>query len=385
MLEKTYKNLSRIWVVVFTIGFIALLLKFITGERLAGYGSYVPWGLWVALYFHFVGIAGGVFAIGTIGYIFNLTGFRENFRVVIVVSVAALITGLFSIWLDLGQPFRFTRILYAPNFGSMMAFNAWMYSLFIAASALIFYLTLNKEKQTDLHDRKHWILPVMALAFIFSIAFPSQSGAFFGVVDAKPFWSSPLLPILFLVSAITSGGAVLLLVYTFLHYEEFDLTHQPFNMLRYTIIGGIIFYFLAEFAEYSLVFWSPNSDIKEAVELILFGKFWWVFWFVHLGGALIALYLLFKGKTYQTVGTGAFIVAVTFVSARLNILIPGQAVAELKGLKEAFYHERLKFDYSATLNEYLIALFIGAFGVALVYFGIKFLSQFTKKKLGTEL
>ncbi len=385
MLEKTYKNLSRIWVVVFTIGFIALVLKFITGERLAGYGSYVPWGLWVALYFHFVGIAGGVFAIGTIGYVFNLTGFRENFRVVIVVSVAAVITGLFSIWLDLGQPFRFARILYAPNFGSMMAFNAWMYSLFIATAAAIFYLTLNKEKQTDFHDKKRWILPLMALGFLFSVAFPSQSGAFFGVVDAKPFWSSPLLPILFLVSAITSGAAVLLLVYTFLHYEEFDLTHQPFKLLRLTIIGGIIFYFVAEFAEYSLVFWSPNSHIREAVELILFGPFWWVFWLVHLGGALLALYLLFKGKTYQTVGTGAFIVAVTFVSARLNILIPGQAVAELKGLKEAFTHERLRFDYSATLNEYLIALFIGAFGVALVYFGIKFLSQFTKKRLGTEL
>lgn len=385
MLEKTYKNLSRIWAVVFAIGFIALVMKFLTGERLAGYGSYVPWGLWVALYFHFVGIAGGVFAIGTIGYVFNLTGFRENFRVVIVVSVAAVITGLFSIWLDLGQPFRFVRILYAPNFGSMMAFNAWMYSLFIITAGVIFYLTLNKEKQTDFHDKKRWMLPLMALGFLFSIAFPSQSGAFFGVVDAKPFWSSPLLPILFLASAITSGGAVLLLVYTFLHYEEFDLTHQPFRMLRLTIIGGIIFYFIAEFAEYSLVFWSPNSDIREAVELILFGPFWWVFWFVHIGGALISLYLLLKGKTYQTVGTGAFIVAVTFVSARLNVLIPGQAVAQLKGLKEAFTHERLRFDYSATLNEYLIALFIGAFGVALVYFGIKFLSQFTKKRLGTSL
>ncbi len=385
MLTKTHKYLSRIWLIIFIIGLAGLILKFATGEKLAGYGSYVPWGLWVALYFHFVGIAGGVFAIGTLGYIFNLTGFRENFRVVIVVSVAAVLTGLFSIWLDLGQPFRFARVMYAPNFGSMMAFNAWMYTLFIGCAAVLFWLSLKKAKQTDLHDKSRWMLPLMALAFVFSIAFPSQSGAFFGVVDAKPFWSSPLLPILFLVSAITSGGAVLLLVYTFLHYEEFDLTHQPFKMLRYVIIGGILFYFLAEFAEYSMVFWSPNSHIREAVELILFGPFWWVFWIVHLGGALIALYLLWKGKTYQIIGTGAFIVAVTFVSARLNVLIPGQAVAELKGLKEAFYHERLRFDYSATLNEYLVALFIGAFGVALVYLGIKLLSHFTKKKLGTSL
>lgn len=182
-----------------------------TGERLAGYGSYVPWGLWVALYFHFVGIAGGVFAIGTLGYVFNITGFRENFRVVIIVSVAAVITGLFSIWLDLGQPFRFARVMYAPNFGSMMAFNAWMYSLFIGCAAVLFWLSLNKAKQTDLRDPSGWMLPLMALGFLFSIAFPSQSGAFFGVVDAKPFWSSPLLPILFLGSAITSGAAVLLL------------------------------------------------------------------------------------------------------------------------------------------------------------------------------
>ena len=385
MLTKTYKYLSRIWLIIFIIGLAGLIMKFATGEKLAGYGSYVPWGLWVALYFHFVGIAGGVFAIGTLGYIFNLTGFRENFRVVIVVSVAAVITGLFSIWLDLGQPFRFARVMYAPNFGSMMTFNAWMYSLFIGCAAVLFWLSMKKEKQTDLHDKSRWMLPLMALAFVFSIAFPSQSGAFFGVVDAKPFWSSPLLPILFLVSAITSGGAVLLLVYTFLHYKEFDLTQQPFKMLRYVIIGGILFYFLAEFAEYSIVFWSPNSHIREAVELILFGPFWWVFWVIHLGGALIALYLLWKGKTYQTIGTGAFIVAVTFVSARLNVLIPGQAVAELKGLKNAFYHERLRFDYSATLNEYLVALFIGALGVALVYFGLKLLSQFTKKKLGTSL
>ncbi len=385
MIEKTFKILSKIWAVFFVIGLAALILKFATGEKLAGYGSYVPWGLWVALYFHFVGIAGGVFALGAIGYFFNVNGFRKNFRMVIIVSIAAVITGLFSIWLDLGQPFRFARMMYAPNFGSMMAFNGWMYSIFILVAGLLFFLTIKREKQTDLQDKSGWLVPLMALGFLFSIAFPSQSGAFFGVVDAKPFWSSPLLPILFLISAITSGGAVLLLVYSFSYYKDYSISEQPFKMLRYTIIGGILFYFIAEFAEYSLVFWSPNSHVKEAVELILFGPFWWVFWLVHVGGGIVALYLLFKGNTYPKIGTGAFIVAVTFVSARLNILIPGQAVSELKGLKEAFYHERLRFDYSATLNEYLIALFIGTFGVALVYLGIKFLSKYTQKKFGVSL
>lgn len=382
MIKKTFKILSVIWVICISIGLIALIMKFATGERLAGYGSYVPWGLWVALYFHFVGIAGGVFAIGAIGYYFAIKGFRENIRVIFILSAVAIVTGLFSIWLDLGQPSRFGRVMYAANFESMMAFNAWMYTAFLLVVALIFYLTIQKRKQSDLHDKKRWIIPLLALGFLFSIAFPSQSGAFFGVVDAKPFWNSPLLPILFLGSAITSGAAVLLLVFTFIfHKKNFDINSQPFRLLRYIIIGGIIFYFVAEFAEYSLVFWSQISHVRESVELIMFGPFWWVFWLVHVGGAIVAMYLLIKGKSFQSIGWGAFIVAVTFVSARLNILIPGQTVSELKGLQEAFTHGRLMYDYTATLNEYLIAIFIGAFGVGLAYFSIKLLYKYIEKGL----
>jgi protein NrfD len=76
---------------------------------------------------------------------------------------------------------------------------------------------------------------------------------------------------------------------------------------------------------------------------------------------------------------------VGFLSARLNILIPGQAVSELKGLKEAFYHFRLRYDYSPTLNEYLVAVFIGAFAVGLFYSAMKLLSKITTKRIGTPL
>ena len=51
----------------FALGRIGLGLRLVTGERLVGYGSYVPWGLWVAICFHAVGIAGGAFVVGDIG------------------------------------------------------------------------------------------------------------------------------------------------------------------------------------------------------------------------------------------------------------------------------------------------------------------------------
>lgn len=385
MKTRFFKILSVLWIIAFSIGLAAMIFKFATGERLAGYGSYVPWGLWVALYFHAIGISGGVFAVGMIGYFLNIKGFRENLRVILLVSTACVITGLMAIWLDLGQGFRAYRIMLAPNFGSMMAFNAWMYNFFMAVMVIIFFLSMKKARQTDLNDKSGWLAPLLMLGFVLSVMYPSQSGAFFGVVDAKPFWSSALLPILFLASAVTSGAATLLLVFTFIYHEESEVRTNPLRMLRWITIFGVIFYFTAEFAEYSITFWSPNSHIREAVELVLFGPFWWVFWIVHVGGAVLALYLLLRRSSLTAIGTGAFIVAVTFVSARLNILIPGQAVSELKGLKEAFYHERLRYDYTATLNEYLIAIFIGAFGVGLIYFGYKLLSIYTQKKIGRAL
>jgi molybdopterin-containing oxidoreductase family membrane subunit len=385
MKENNTKNLYVLWAIAFIVGLIALIMKLVTGERLAGYGSYVPWGLWVGLYFHFIGIAGGAFAIGTIGYFLNFKGFREHIRVILLLSACSIVTGLFSIWLDLGQPFRFVRILYSPNFGSMMAFNAWMYLVFFAIITWIFYLTMNKTHQNDLHDKSGWLVPLLALGFVFSIAFPSQSGSFLGVVDAKPFWSSPLVPLLFLASAIICGAAAILLVFTFLSPAQTSVREQPFSMLRYIIIGGMVFYFIAEFAEFSLVFWSPHSEIRSSVELILFGHFWWVFWLIHLGGSFIALIMLVRGNSIKLLGTASFIVVVGFLSARLNILIPGQAVSELKGLKEAFYHFRLRYDYSPTLNEYLVAVFIGAFAVGLFYSAMKLLSKITTKRIGTPL
>ena len=257
----------------------------------------------------------------------------------------------------------------------MMAFNAWMYMFFMALMAVCFFLSLRKKSPGDLHDRSGWLVPLLMVGGLIGIAFPSQSGAFFGVVDAKPYWHTAMLPIMFLTSAIAAGAAVLLLVFTFLLPEDTPATAQPLTLLRRVTMGAVLFYLGAEFAELSIAYWSPVSAHRDAFNLVLFGPFAWVFWIVHLGGALVSLLLLRRWQSLPVVGTGAFLVALTFVSTRLNILIPGQAVEQLKGLREAFTHPRLNHYYEATPNEYLVAIFIGGASVLLVAVGVKLIQQ----------
>jgi molybdopterin-containing oxidoreductase family membrane subunit len=380
MKERTQKIVKVLWLVIFLIGVVAMIFKFATGERLVGYGSYVPWGLWVALYFHFVGIAGGVFVTGVGGYIMNFPGFRENIRNIMVISAASLVAGMLSIWLDLGQAFRFQNVFLSPNFGSMMTFNAWSYMFFLATMAVVFYLSLKKEKATDFNDKSGWLVPFMYFGLLLAIAFPSQSGSFFGVVDAKPFWNSGLLPVMFLTSAITSGTAVLLFYFTLIFKNRF-IVYVSYQYLIKVLIGGILIYLASEFAEYSISYWSPNSHTFEAAKMVIEGPFWWVFWLVHLGGVVVSLYLLLVTRTMPAYGVASFIIAVTFVSARLNVLIPGQSIAQLKGLQEAFWQERLSFVYIATPLEYFVAFFIASFAIGLAYFGIKFISKFEISKI----
>jgi protein NrfD len=378
--QRTLYVLAVLCLIALAIGGLGVIQKFATGERLAGYGSYVPWGLWVALYFHAIGIAGGVFAVGTIGYLVGIPALRRHLRATLWISAVGIAIGLAAIWMDLGQQWRAWRILLDPAFTSMLAFNSWMYVFFLGSMALVFVLSFNKRSPLDLNDRSGWLVPLLIPGLVMAIAFPSQSGAVFGVVHAKPFWAASLLPMMFLASAVTSGAAVLLLVHTFLAPEGTPARRQPLRFLRYVTIGGVVTYFLLEFAEFSVALWAPGSAAHASLELILSGPFWWAFWIVHLGGGLLALLLMTLGRSMPVIGAGAFLVATTFLSARLNILVPGQSVEQLRGLGDAFTHERLSYHYVATLNEYLVALFLAALGVILVAAGMFVLARLARRE-----
>ncbi len=355
--------LWTIWAVLAGLGLIGIGQRVAGGHLPAGYGSYVPWGLWVALYFHGVGIAGGAFVLGAGGFVLGVPGLdrRDVLRTVVVLAIAAIIPAFMGVWLDLGRPERAPAIFLSPSFTSMMAFNAWMYNAFMMIAVACWLLSFR--------ERSGWLKPLLCLAIMFSILFPSQSGAFFGVVGAKGFWHSALLPMLFLASAITAGAAMLLFVLAVFQFKDDCGTGcAALRYLRNVTLAGLMVYFVFEFAEFSIALWNPDVHAP-AIELILWGPYWWVFWIVHLllGGAIPLGLLLTRRRAAWTLA--AFLVAVAFVSARLNVLVPGQAVGEIEGLQEAFQHDRLKYIYHATAMEYLVGLFLVAAGMAVFHLG----------------
>ena len=370
------KLILPIFILFLTLGSIGMIMRLVGGHLPAGYGSYVPWGLWIAIYFHGVGIAAGAFAISAVGYLFRAKGFHTltSLRVACVIVVAAMVPGLLAVALDLGQPFRAYRLLFNPSFTSMMAFNTWMYLLLLAICAAVWFLSYRPDNG--------WLKPFLILGTLSSLMIPSQSGAFLGVVDAKPYWNSALLPIMMLVSALVAGAAVLIFVRALVGdggwagvSELKETALASLNVLRKVMLFGLFAYFLMVFAKFSIAIWNPQGKHPE-IALLLFGPYWWVFWIVNLLiGGIIPIVLLLSSRPTLWIYSG-IIITTAFISARLDVLIPGQAVGLLKGLQEAYSHPRLSYLYNPTLMEYLVAMFILAMGIAILYIGLRTTANF---------
>ena len=73
------------------------------GHENAAYGSYVVWGLWVAMYLFFAGVAAGAFMLATLDLLFHVDAFKGTGKIALWTGLVSLGAALLSIWLDLGH------------------------------------------------------------------------------------------------------------------------------------------------------------------------------------------------------------------------------------------------------------------------------------------
>ena len=373
--DKPFVRSARPWQKILWVLWLALLIAGVYGiaQRLshgheqAGYGSYVPWGLWIGLYFLGVGISGGSFVIGALGYILGWPGFSKpsELRTAIILSIATIVPAFVGVALDLGRMDRLINILISPTFTSMMAFNAWMYNIFLVVAALCWLLSFR--------ERSMWLKPLLILGTFMSILFPSQSGVFFEAVRTNTFWHSPILSVLFLASAIALGGAALLIVKNLVGSESADEKslrehYESLHKLRIVTILGIAVYAMFEFAEFSIAFWNPGTH-SPSVVFLLFGDYWPVFWILHVLVGVILPLLLFLSSSKALWALGSFLSIVGFAAARMSILVPGQIAGQIPGLASAFQDMRLVYNYHPTPMEYFVGCFMLAVGMTVFFVG----------------
>lgn len=206
--------------------------------EIVGRDPEVAWTLLIPQYFFFTGVSAAAFLISSLTYAFGDKRFERIAGLSLIVALTVLLAAPLNLIADLGQPGRFYSLLFRLHGTSPMSWGVFLlstYPLLIAVEMLFAFragfarraeaaagwrhdlwrvLALGRPEVTaETEARDHRMSRTLGIVGIpMALAVHGYTGYILGVVAARPLWHTPLMPIVFLVSAMVSGVALMLLL-----------------------------------------------------------------------------------------------------------------------------------------------------------------------------
>ncbi len=329
----------------------------------------IHWSILIVVYPYVTGLVAGAFILASLVKVFEVKEVEPTYRLSLLTALAFLLVAPLPLLLHLGHPERSYEIFLTPNLTSAMAMFGFVYAWYLMAVLLLeIWFEYRRDLVVMARDTgfpMNWIYRALslfstdiseaALAFdrrairaITIIGIPSAFllhgyvGFIFGSVKANPWWSSVLMPIVFLMSAIVSGIALVVFLYMVLT----AFRDQPIDMRCLDRIVSYLFYaVIVDFSLEALDFihrlYQSEESIKILGTLITSKLFMTLFVLQILLGMVIPLGILVIARSWKfnddmrklLYFTSAILIQVGIFNTRWNVVIGGQLFSKsLRGL-----------------------------------------------------
>ena len=232
----------------------------------------LQWSILIVLYPYITGLVAGAFILASLARVFNVAAVQPTYRLALLTALAFLLVAPLPLQLHLGHPERSFEMYLTPHRTSAMAMFGFVYLWYLMAVLLVeiwldyrkdivllsqssrgvlkyvyYVLTLGSKNISPLSrridDRVGWLVTLIGIPSAFLLH--GYVGFIFGSIKANPWWSTPLMPIVFLFSAMVSGIAVVLLIYMLTSW----LRNHPIDMpCLDTIAKYLLYVFLIDFS-----------------------------------------------------------------------------------------------------------------------------------------
>ncbi|MDR3734911.1 MAG: polysulfide reductase NrfD [Acidobacteriaceae bacterium] len=230
------------------------------------------WSVLIVLYPYITGLVAGAFILASLMRVFQVEAVRPTYRLALLTALAFLIVAPLPLQLHLGHPERSYEMYFTPHSTSAMAMFGYVYLWYLMA-VLVFEIWLDYRSEIVAKAQTagkwtRWIYRIMTLGsynvstgalvvdervgwIVTIVGIPSAFllhgyvGFIFGSIKANPWWSSPLMPAVFIFSAMVSGIAAVMLLYML----TTRLRHVPIDIRCVDTIARYLFYiFLIDFS-----------------------------------------------------------------------------------------------------------------------------------------
>ena len=200
----------------------------------------LQWSVLIVLYPFITGLVAGAFILASLERVFNVEAVRPTYRLALLTALAFLLVAPLPLQLHLGHPERAFEMFLTPHRTSAMAMFGFVYLWYLMVVLVVeIWLEYRRDlvvaKQAS-HGVRRLLYGALTLwsnniseealriddrvgRFVTIVGIPSAFllhgyvGFIFGSVKANPWWSTPMMPIVFLFSAIVSGIALVMVLY----------------------------------------------------------------------------------------------------------------------------------------------------------------------------
>jgi Ni/Fe-hydrogenase subunit HybB-like protein len=200
----------------------------------------LQWSVLIVLYPFITGLVAGAFILASLERVFNVQAVKPTYRLALLTALAFLIVAPLPLQMHLGHPERSFSMYLTPHTQSAMAMFGFVYLWYLMVvlvleiwfdyrkdlvltwrsstglKRLVYgVLTLGSDNISPaalrVDDRVGRVLTIVGIPSAFLLH--GYVGFIFGSIKANPWWSTPLMPIVFLFSAMVSGIAAVMLIY----------------------------------------------------------------------------------------------------------------------------------------------------------------------------
>ena len=223
------------------------------------------WSVLIVLYPYITGLVAGAFILASLERVFRVEAVKPTYRLALLTALAFLLVAPLPLVLHLGHPFRSPEMYFTPHSTSAMAMFGYVYMWYLMA-VLVFEIWLDYRREIVLlsqsstgllrliykvmtlgstnisprslaiDERVGWIVTLIGIPSAFLLH--GYVGFIFGSIKANPWWSSPLMPVVFIFSAMVSGIAGVMLLYMGIN----KLRKQAIDMRCVDTIAMYMFY-----------------------------------------------------------------------------------------------------------------------------------------------
>jgi tetrathionate reductase subunit C len=280
-------------------------------------------GMNIAIYFYLSGLSAGSFILSTLAYGFGMEQYKPLGRVGIILATVLLIIAPFFLLIHIGIPYRAWHLFVYLNFESPITWGSFLLILY-PINCIIYGFFMFKENMK--------LTRIFGLIGIpLAISVHGYTGFILAFGKARALWNTAIMPILFLVSAIVSGIALMILVCVI--KDRFFSKQKKINMRLLENLGKLlawmIVFDLFLVGSDLLVLLISHSDAQNVAHLILAGGFSPLFLGVeNLLGKIVPFVLLIvpKFRNLATLIIASILVVIGIFFMRYIVVVGGEFI-----------------------------------------------------------